>query len=220
MYPKAKLAFACLALLGIADTSFSRETLTLLNADARRYAPLIVKALYRDGVAGTSLSALAETEQPIDGDNWFWTDDNAKALEALTLPTVFADHLTQVGQMVKFIIANSPPPFVFRRRAGDRSVFKSDKVDDFHLATGLMNFRGNLRQADVRQGYRFHDFRTLDAVKFTGDYVHFSVKGKQYTTALNQPESAEIRKSPQGATLVHTSQLKAAQAVVGSISYA
>ncbi len=220
MHPPAHLAFACCALFGIADASLSRETLTLLNADVQRYAPLIVKALYRDNVAGTALSALAETEKPIDGDNWFWTDDNAKALEALTLPTIFPDYATQVGQMVKFIIANSPPPFVFRRRAEDRTLLKSANVDDYRLATGLMNFHGNLRQAEVRQGYRFHDFRNLDAVKFSGDYVHFSLEGKTYTTDVKQTASAEIRPTAKGVTLLHTSVLKAAAATVGSVSYA
>ena len=220
MHPPVQLAFACCALFGIADASLPRETLTLLNADTRRYAPLIVKALYRDNVAGTPLSALAETEKPIDGDMWFWTDDNAKALEALTLPPIFPDYATQVGQMVKFIIANSPPPFVFRRRAEDRTLLKSDNVEDFRLATGLMNFHGNLRQADVRQGYRFHDFRNLDAVKFSADYVRFTLKGTTYTTDAKQTASAEIRRLPNGVTFVHTTPLKAAAATVGSVSYA
>lgn len=220
MAPPARLVFACCALFGSADAALQKPTLTLLNADARNYAPLIVKALYRDNVAGTSLSALAETEKPIDGDNWFWTDDNAKALEALTLPPVFPSFTTQVGQMVKFIIANSPPPFVFRRRAEDRTLLKSDNVEDFRLATGLMNFHGNLRQAEVRQGYRFHDFRNLDAVKFTGDYVRFAVKGKTYTSEVKQTAQAELRRTPTGIVLFHSTPLKDATGTVGTANYA
>jgi hypothetical protein len=220
MHPPAQLAFACCALLGIADASLPRETLTLLNADARRYAPLIVKALYRDNVAGTSMSALAETEKNFDDDSWFWTDDNAKVLEVLSLRSIFPDYLKEVGQMVKFVRGNSPPPFVFRRRADDRAVLKSDKLEDFHLATGLMNFHGNLRGADLRQGYRFHDSRKVDAVEFTGDDVGFTVKGKAFKAEVKQTASAEIRREARAVTFVHTSELRAATAVAGWISYA
>src|ERR1700690_2340511 len=134
------VSFAALAFFIMGDDSSRASSLNLLQADPKTYAPLIIKALYRDNVAGTSLSALTETEKPINGDSWFWTDDNAKALEALTLPAIFPYYAVQVGQLVNFVRANTPPPFVFRRRADDRIMLESDKPEDIHLATGLMNF--------------------------------------------------------------------------------
>lgn len=219
MYQPAQLACAALALLVSACASPPTERTKPLPTDETRYAPLIVKALYRDGIAGTSLSALAETEKPIDGDNWFWTDDNAKALEALTLPKIFPDYLTQVGQMVKFIIATSPPPFVFRRRADDRALLKSESTDNFHLATGLMNFRGNLREGLVRQGYRFHDDRKMDAVAFSGDQLGYTVNGKAYTVDVRKTSASEIRKEPQVTVLSHRLELKAEGKPAGAVSY-
>lgn len=214
------LAFVSMAFVSVADTSHPAKSLNLLQADARRYAPLIVKVLYHK-VAGTSLSALSETEKPINGDNWFWTDDNAKALEALTLPSIFPDFVPQVGQLVRFIRANSPPPFVFRRRADDRLMLESDKHDDIHLATGLMNFHANLRQGELRQSYRFHDDRTEDAAKYTGDFIRFSVKGKVYSTDLKQNiASTDVHREEQSITLLHTSELHAEAALVGTVIYA
>ncbi len=213
-------ALAALALFIMADDSSRASSLNLLHADPKTYAPLIIKALYRDNVAGTSLSALSETEKPINGDSWFWTDDNAKALEALTLPAIFPYYAAQVGQLVSFIRANSPPPFVFRRRADDRLMLESDKPEDIHLATGLMNFHGNLRQGELRQGYRFHDNRVQDAAKFTGDFVKFYWHGKAYSTDIKQTLVAtDVHREDLAITLKHTSELRAEAAVVGTVSY-
>jgi len=221
MRPTVPLFLVLLAILGAADSSRPAQSLNLRQADPRKYAPFIVKALYRDKVAGTSLSALTETEKAMNGDSWFWTDDNAKALEALTLPSIFPNFLPQVGQLVKFIRANSPPPFVFRRRADDRLMLESDKPDNYHLATGLMNFYANLRQGEFRQGYRFHDVRIQDAAKYTGDYVRFSLKGKAYSTDVKQTIVAtDVRRQEHSITLEHTSELRADTAVVGNVAYA
>ncbi len=219
MYQRPRLAFACLASLALACRPSRPDPAGRVPLDETRYAPLIVKALYRDGVAGTTLSALAETEKPIDGDNWFWTDDNAKALEALTLPKIFPHHLTEVGQMVKFIIANSPPPFVFRRRADDRALLKSASPEDFHLATGLMDFRGNLREGTVWQGYRFHAGRQLTASAYGGDPVRYSLNGKTYTTPIKGPSAIDVRQEAQATLLTHRSELRAAGKLAGNVSY-
>ena len=142
MRQTVRLALISLAFVSATDSFSPATKLSLLHADPTKYAPLIIKALYHDSVAGTSLSALSETELPINGDSWYWTDDNAKALEALTLPSISPKFVPQVGNLVKFIRANSPPPFVFRRRVDDRLMLESDKPEDLHLATGLMNFTG------------------------------------------------------------------------------
>ena len=214
------VALAALAFFSMGDDSSRASSLSLLDADPKTYAPLIIKALYRDNVAGTSLSALSETEIPINGDSWFWTDDNAKALEALTLPSIFPYYATQVGQLVSFVRANSPPPFVFRRRADDRLMLASDKPEDIHLATGLMNIHGNLRQGELRQGYRFHDNRIQDAAKFTGDFVNFHLHGKAYSSDIrNTIVATDVHSEDRFITLTHISELRADATAVGTVAY-
>src|SRR6478672_6764047 len=39
-------------------------------------------------VGGAAMQAIAETAQPFNDSHWYWTDDNAKALELLALPAV------------------------------------------------------------------------------------------------------------------------------------
>ena len=208
-----------LALAQMSDCPRVTRSLTLLNADVKKYAPFIIKALYHDNVAGTNLSALSETEKPINGDSWYWTDDNAKSLEALTLAPVFPQFTTQAGKIVQFIIANSPPPFVFRRRADERLEVKSDNPNDFRVATGLMNFHGNLSQADIRHGYRFHDDRTEDAVKYSGDFLRFSHRGRIFNVEVNKNTATQIQRDMHRTVLVHATDLKADSAVVGRVAY-
>jgi len=207
------------AFFGVGDVAQRASKLTLLNADVKRYAPFIVKALYHEKVAGTALSALSETEKPINGDSWYWTDDNAKSLEALSLDPVFSNFATQAGQITDFIIANSPPPFVFRRRADEHLDLKSDNLDDFRVATGLMNFHGNLRQADIRHGYRFHDDRTEDAVKYGASRIRFSTNGKVYTADSTNNIAASIRREEHAVTLTQAVDLQADSAIVGRATH-
>jgi hypothetical protein len=210
------LTFACLALLGAADSERMHPRLSLLDFDITRGASLIVKALYREHVAGTSMAGLTETEVPFNDDNWFWTDDNAKALEALSLPPVLPKHLTEVEQLVKFIRANSPPPFVFRRRADDRTLLHSNTPENFRFSSGLMDFHGDLMRSDVRQGYRFHDNRQEDAAKFSSDHIKFSIKGKSYTVSASRPNSAAIEQHQDSTQFSSTIDLKADTTTVGS----
>ena len=215
-----QLLLILLAFASTGDGPRVAPSLTLLSADVRKYAPFIIKGLYHDPVTGTSLAGLSETEKPINGDNWYWTDDNAKSLEALTLAPIFADYAAQAGRLAQFIMDNSPPPFVFRRRTDERLEIRSDKPDDFQVVTGLMNFHGNLRRGEIRQGYRFHDDRNEDAILYTADSVRFSVRGKAYTTDVKQTiVSADVRRDLRVATLRYKSELRADGSVIGAVTY-
>ena len=59
---------------------------------ARPYLDFIRDHLWQQVGSGPlqGVRALAETEKPLDGDVWFWTDDNAKALEAYLVPEAYA----------------------------------------------------------------------------------------------------------------------------------
>ena len=214
------LVLLLVSLFATGDAARATVKLTLLNADVRKYAPFIVKALYHERVAGTSLSALSETEEPINNDSWYWTDDNAKSLEALALPPVFSAFTQQVGQLVKFIIANSPPPFVFRRRTDERLQVLGTNPEDFRVVTGLMNFHGNLRKGEVIQAFLAHDDRREDAVEFSADFLSFSVGPHRYTVDVAKSiDNVEIRPGERDVTLVHVTPLGSGKDVVGNVEY-
>ncbi len=215
-----RVLLLCAIVFQTSDSELHSAKLTLLNVDANKHASFIVKALYHEPVTGTAVSGLSETEKPMGGDNWYWTDDNAKSLEALSIAPVFPKFLHQSAEIVKFIIANSPPPFVFRRRTNERFEVVSDNPEDFRIATGLMNFHGNLRQADVRQGYRFHDDRNEDALKFTADSLRFSTNGAEYSVDLKSAiADVDVHREAKSVRLTHRSPLKAGAKTVGTVSY-
>src|SRR5689334_11742990 len=64
---------------------------TLIGRDylqrAQPYLDFIANHLFKPDV-----EALSETEEPIQGDVWYWTDDNAKAIEAFILPAAYAKY--------------------------------------------------------------------------------------------------------------------------------
>jgi len=214
------IALLLVSLLATSDAARAPAKLTLLNADVQKYAPFIIKALYHERVAGTSLSALSETEKPINGDIWYWTDDNAKSLEALALAPVFPAFTQQVGRLVKFIIANSPPPFVFRRRTDERLEVPSANPEDFRVVTGLMNFHGNLRKGEVIQAFLAHDDRREDAVEFSADFLSYSVGTHRYSVDVAKSiDNVEIRPGKRDVFLVHKTPLRSGKDVVGNVEY-
>jgi len=128
------------------------------------------------------LRALSETEKPLGhGDNiWFWTDDNAKALEAYVVPEAYTRYHDIADNLMKFVRQMSSGDIIFRRFAKPtvRVVSKDPKA--FRVNTGLMNYHGNLFEGTIDIGYRFHDGRDVDAVRFAGNSVRFSFRNKTY----------------------------------------
>ena len=59
--------------------------------------------------------AIAETELPITGDSWFWTDDNAKVLEFLSRPELWQRFPHQTNEILRFVRAMCRGPLIFRR---------------------------------------------------------------------------------------------------------
>ena len=56
-----------------------------MPTDAMPAAEFIIRHLYRSFELNNRerLFAVTETEKLVDGDDWFWSDDNAKVLELL-----------------------------------------------------------------------------------------------------------------------------------------
>jgi hypothetical protein len=124
--------------------------------------------------------ALAETEKPLNGDVWFWTDDNAKALEAFLVPEAYARYQDIADSLLSFVRRMSEGPVILRRIAKPMLNVQSENPENFRVSTGLMTFHGDLRRDEVAVSYRFHDGRDVDAVKLTGNWIRFDLGGRTY----------------------------------------
>ena len=128
-----------------------------------------------------SFSALAETEKPLGDNNvWFWTDDNAKALEAYLVPEAYARYQETADSLMKFIRRMSDGPIILRRIARPALNIVSRDPHNFEVSTGLMNYHGNLEQGEIALSYQFHDGRGGDAIRLTGNWISFELNGRSY----------------------------------------
>src|SRR5215468_3952773 len=69
---------------------------------------------------GASYFAIAETALPIEGDSWFWTDDNAKVLEFLSRPELWQRFPRQTAEILRFVRTMCRGPLIFRRASPPR----------------------------------------------------------------------------------------------------
>jgi len=62
----------------------------MIPTDAIPAAEFLIRRLYRsiDVAEGRRFSAIAENENS-GGDDWYWSDDNAKSLEFLSRPEIW-----------------------------------------------------------------------------------------------------------------------------------
>src|SRR5256885_14608544 len=88
-----------------------------IPTDALRAAQFLIRHMYRPvGFSdGEPYFAISETEKIIGGDQWFWNDDNAKALEFLSLPEVAQRFPTEIAEILRFVRGMCRGPFIFRR---------------------------------------------------------------------------------------------------------
>ena len=146
---------------------------------------MVNEALFqRTGAAGQS--AVAETEHTLSDDEWFWIDDNTKAMELFALPTVAVRYPRQVAHMRRFIVDLSPGPFFFRRKATPRLVVEKDTLADFYVRTGLLEVRGDLTRGYITAGYRFHDGRDEPVVVFQSHHVAFDYGGRHHILSFDE----------------------------------
>ena len=68
-------------------------------------------------VQGAAMHAIAETAEPFRDSNWYWTDDNAKALELLAQPAVRNAEPVLADTILDFVLAMSPGEAIWRRLA-------------------------------------------------------------------------------------------------------
>ena len=91
--------------------------MALIPTDTFPAAEFLVRHMYRPVELGNGAShfAIAETALPIAGDNWFWTDDNAKVLEFLSRPELWQRFPRQTTEILRFVRAMCRGPLIFRR---------------------------------------------------------------------------------------------------------
>jgi hypothetical protein len=146
----------------------------LLTTEALPFADFIVSRLLKDLPAFPhSNRAVAETAIPIEGDDWYWADDNAKVLELLSLPAVWRAHPEAVTDVVRFVCAMCDGPLIFRRIAAPRFTIEENEGGRGRFLHSLMNISCDLNQGEVTLGMRFHDGRTAKNATFGGNYIRF-----------------------------------------------
>jgi hypothetical protein len=158
------------------------ETMTLAPSDAAPYAQFILRHLLKPlPTFPGAIRGVSETEIPIEGDNWFWADDNAKVLEFLATPDIWRAWPGEVLDILQFVRSLCDGPFIFRRIASPRLELRHSEGGRAEYLHGLMNIGCDLAHGSVTLGMRFHDGRTARNVVMTGNYVRFCYRQRVYT---------------------------------------
>lgn len=158
-----------------------------MRDDPEPYANFIVRHLLKPlPLHPGATHGVAETEKPIEGDDWFWADDNAKVLELLGLPALWRNHQDDITRILTFLGTFCEGPLIFRRiaRARMEEVVRGD--GEYALLHGMMNVNATPSKGIVSLGMRFHDGRTARNVLLTGNYVQFTHRGRNHVLDVEQ----------------------------------
>jgi hypothetical protein len=137
--------------------------------------------------------ALAETEHELGDARWFWTDDNAKALELYALPELRAHDPQTFAALRDFVEAMSAGDRIFRRAALPQLTVHRADPQDLDLSAGFLNLKGALKADRLTLSMRYHDGRTQDAAVLGGHRAVFEIGGERHEIALAAlAESAQV----------------------------
>ena len=152
-----------------------------LPTDAFAAANFLMRYLYRpiDLAASETLFAVAETEQTFEGDDWLWTDDNAKVLEFVSRPEIWSRFSTEAIEMLRFVQAMCRGPFIFRRISKPRLERVDGEGPVGRFVHSLMHVGSELPRGAVMAGIRFHDSRTADNLMLGGNVVEFAYRRRR-----------------------------------------
>jgi hypothetical protein len=155
------------------------------SIDAVAAAEFIVKRLYRPLSFGNAdYLAAAETEHPFGGDNWFWTDDNAKIIELLAHPQIRRQYKKETEEILRFLRVMCRGPLIFRRVSTPRLLLTGQNGTEASYYHSLMHLRSDLPRGVVMAGIRFHDDRTADNLLLHTNCVEFTYRGRPYTVPV------------------------------------
>ena len=170
----------------------------------------------------TEFGAVAETAEPFNDSQWFWTDDNAKALELLCEPGLFDADPRSTDSAVDFILRMSEGRVIQRRHGPARLRVVSDDPRAFRVETAFAILEGDLSRGIVRHALRFNDNRTVTAAQHTGHSIAFRYRGIRVTRAVEPGiEAFAVTVGEGSVTLTHTSvvSLPWTRRVAGRLRY-
>ena len=166
------------------------------------------------------LRALAETEKSLDGNVWFWTDDNAKGLETYLVPEAYARYHDIADSLLTFIRRMSDGPVMLRRIAKPNVKIESENPENFRVRTGLMNYHGNLRAGEINLSYSFHDGRDVDAMKLVSNWIRFDLNGLTHQFDVEDSiVSARLVQRDGLVILEHVSEFAVSSSPVARVTY-
>ena len=176
--------------------------MTLIPTDTFAAAEFLVRHMYRpiEFGNGESFFAIAETELPIEGDSWFWTDDNAKVLEFLSRPELWHRFPSQTAEILRFVRAMCHGPLIFRRVSPPRlePAEKQGAISSYRHS--LMNIKYDLTRGAIIVGLRFHDERNSDHLLLTGNRVEFTYRRRRFSLRV-EPAISDVDAKQDGHTL-------------------
>jgi hypothetical protein len=146
---------------------------------------------------GASHFAIAETELPITGDSWFWTDDNAKVLEFLSRPELWQRFPHQTNEILRFVRAMCRGPLIFRRVSPPRLEPTEISGTLGGYRHSLMDVKYDLSRGEVSAGLRFHDERNRDNLLMAGNYVEFTHRRSRFRLQV-APSISDVDASQHG----------------------
>ena len=184
--------------------------MTELPTDPIPYAEFIMRYLMQRVEPESSPAlAVAETEHAVDGDRWFWADDNAKVLEFLALPALWNRWPDRCRDVLEFIESLCDGPFILRR-TGHARLEERNRGED---GTGrwvhtFMNLSCDLAAGSVTVGMRFHDIRTARNLILARHQVEFQHQGRGWRLETEGRASAHaMHHEGHELVLSHTHQL-------------
>lgn len=179
-----------------------------IPADPAPYAEFILRHLMQRVRPGEEVWAVAETEQAVDGDRWFWADDNAKVLEFLALPELWRKWPDRCRQVLEFVASTCDGPFILRRTGHARLEQRECADGVGRLVHTFLHLSCDLPKGVVNVGMRFHDNRTARNLVLTNNFVHFTHRGTAHRLAVEPAIVAhEARLEGGTLTLSHSSDL-------------
>jgi hypothetical protein len=181
----------------------------MIPIDAIPAADFLIHHLYRsiDVADGQRFSAIAENEN-LDGDNWFWNDDNAKSLEFLSRPEVWRRFPGKITEVLNFVRSMCRGPYIFRRISSPRlePISKNGSVSGY--LHSLMQLHFDLSHGVIGAGVRFHDDRTRDNLRLTGNRVEFTHRRRRFSLNVESTISnAAVAHVANTLRLRHSSEL-------------
>jgi hypothetical protein len=185
-----------------------------LPTDPVPYAEFIIRHLMQHPVPEAPEKSIAETEEALDGDRWFWADDNAKILEFLAVPQLWSRYPKQCGDILRFIDKLCYRPFILRRIGHARlDQIADDASGAARFVHTFMHLSSDLARGVVNVGMRFHDIRTARNLIFTGNAIEFTYGERKHKLSVEESiiDHSIVRNGPE-LFLKHTSEIKVSTA--------